>query len=52
MSFRVFEPSYDFIDERLNVFLGDRLSSVIAQVDGPLRIALLLYVVLLSLIHI
>ena len=46
MSFRVFEPSYDFIDERLNVFLGDRLSSVIAQVDGPLRIALLLYVVL------
>mgnify|MGYP006149897991 CR=1 FL=1 len=46
MSFRVFEPSYDFIDESLNVFLGDRLSSVIAQVDGPLRVALLLYVVL------
>ena len=46
MSFRVFEPSYDFIDERLNVFLGDRLSSVIAQVDGPLRVALLFYVVL------
>jgi len=46
MSFRVFEPSYDFIDESLNVFLGDRLSSVIAQVDAPLRVALLLYVVL------
>lgn len=46
MSFRVFEPSYDFIDGRLNAFLGDRLSSVIAQVDGPLRIALVLYVVL------
>ena len=46
MSFRVFEPSYDFIDERLNVFLGDRLSSVIAEVEGPLRIALVLYVVL------
>lgn len=45
-SFRVFEPSYDFIDERLNVFLGDRLSSVIAEVEGPLRIALVLYVVL------
>ena len=46
MSFRVFEPSYDFIDERVNVFLGDRLSSVIAEVEGPLRIALVLYVVL------
>ncbi|PZN97520.1 MAG: type IV secretion system protein VirB6 [Alphaproteobacteria bacterium] len=46
MSFRVFEPSYDFIDERLNLFLGDRLASVIAEVEGPLRLALLLYVVL------
>ena len=46
MSFRVFEPSYDFIDERLNVFLGERLASIIGEVDGPLRIALLLYVVL------
>ncbi|MFT4956106.1 MAG: type IV secretion system protein VirB6, partial [Brevundimonas sp.] len=46
MTFRVFAPSYDFIDERLNVFLGERLASVIAQVDGPLRVALLLYVVL------
>lgn len=46
MSFRVFEPSYVFIDERLNVFLGDRLSSVIAVVEGPLRVALVLYVLL------
>jgi type IV secretion system protein VirB6 len=46
MSFRVFEPSYLFIDERLNVFLGDRLSSVIAVVEGPLRVALVLYVLL------
>ena len=46
MTFRVFEPAYDFVDERLQVFLGDRLSSVIAQVEGPLRIALVLYVVL------
>jgi len=46
MSFRVFEPSYDFIDDRLSVFLGDRLSAMIAQVEGPLRIALVLYVVL------
>ena len=46
MSFRVFEPSYLFIDDRLSVFLGDRLSSVIAVVDGPLRTALVLYVLL------
>ncbi len=46
MSLRVFEPSYDFIDARLDAFLGDRLASVIAQVEGPLRIALVLYVVL------
>lgn len=46
MTFRVFEPSYDFIDARLNEFLGERLASVIAEVDGPLRIALVLYVVL------
>lgn len=46
MSFRVFEPSYDFIDARLNLFLGDRLASVMAEVEGPLRLALLLYVVL------
>ena len=46
MSFRVFEPSYLFLDERLNVFLGDRLSSVIAVVEGPLRVALVLYVLL------
>lgn len=46
MSFRVFEPSYTFIDERLSEFLGDRLGAVIAEVDGPLRIALVLYVVL------
>ncbi|WP_447909523.1 type IV secretion system protein [Brevundimonas bullata] len=46
MKFRVFEPSYDFIDGRLNEFLGSRLSAVIAEVEGPLRIALVLYVVL------
>ena len=46
MTFRVFETSYDFIDARLTVFLDDRLSSVIAEVDGPLRAAVMLYVVL------
>ncbi len=46
MEFQVFEPSYAFVDQRLTVFLGDRLSAVIAVVEGPLRIALVLYVVL------
>lgn len=46
MEFRVFEPSYAFIDQRLTVFLGERLSAMIAVVEGPLRIALVLYVVL------
>lgn len=46
MEFRVFEPSYDFIDGRLNEFLGGRLPAVIAEVEGPLRIALVLYVLL------
>lgn len=46
MSFRVFEPAYNFLDERLDTFLGDRLGTVIAQVEGPLRIALVLYIVL------
>jgi len=49
MEFRVFEPSYDFIDGRLNEFLGSRLSAVIGEVEGPLRIALVLYVVLYGL---
>ena len=46
MEFQVFEPSYRFIDERLNVFLGDRLTTMLGTVEGPLRIALVLYVVL------
>jgi len=46
MELRVFESSYDFIDGRLNEFLGSRLSAVIAEVEGPLRIALVLYVLL------
>ena len=46
MSFRVFEPAYVFLDERLSAFLGDRLGAVIAEVEGPLRIALVLYIVL------
>ncbi|QYC11457.1 type IV secretion system protein [Brevundimonas nasdae] len=46
MPIRIFEPAYNFIDERLTVFLDDRLGAVIAEVTGPLRLALVLYVVL------
>lgn len=46
MQFQIFAPSYDFIDARLDAFLGDRLASVMAEVEGPLRVALVLYVVL------
>ena len=42
----IFSTAYAFIDGKLDVFLGDRLSNVIAQVAGPLRLALVLYIVL------
>ena len=44
--FQIFQPAYQFVDEKLNVFLGERASSVIAEVSGPLRAALVLYVLL------
>lgn len=46
MDFAIFQPAYQFIDEKLSVFLGERTASVIAEVDGPLRAALVLYVLL------
>lgn len=46
MAFKVFEPAYTFIDGKLDVFLHDRLSAVMAEVEGPLRIAFVLYIVL------
>lgn len=42
----IFAPAYTYIDGQLDTFLGARLSDVIAQVAGPLRIALVLYVML------
>lgn len=42
----VFTPAYTYIDGQLDTFLNGRLSSVIAQVSGPLRVALVLYVIL------
>ncbi|MGE5564984.1 MAG: type IV secretion system protein [Parcubacteria group bacterium] len=44
--FQIFQPAYQFVDEKLNVFLGERASSVMAEVSGPLRAALVLYVLL------
>lgn len=46
MAFKAFEPAYMFIDGKLSFFLNDRLSAVIAQVEGPIRIAIVLYFIL------
>jgi type IV secretion system protein VirB6 len=46
MTFQIFEPAYSFIDGKLDTFLNERATSVIAVVSGPLRAALVLYVVL------
>ncbi len=42
----IFEPTYAFIDARLGEILGGRVGDVMDQVRGPLRAALVLYVVL------
>lgn len=42
----VFTPAYIFIDERLTSFVGQQQASVTAMVSGPLRAALVLYIVL------
>ncbi|MCF8504097.1 MAG: type IV secretion system protein [Caulobacter sp.] len=44
--FQIFQPAYAFVDSKLDVFLNERASSVIAEVSGPLRVALVLYVLL------
>jgi len=44
--FQIFQPAYSFVDSKLDVFLNDRASSIMAQVSGPLRAALVLYVLL------
>jgi len=44
--FQIFQPAYLFVDEKLNVFLGERASSVLSEVSGPMRLALVLYVLL------
>lgn len=44
--FQVFEPAYRFMDGKLDTFLNQDVSNVIAQVAGPMRAALVLYVLL------
>ena len=43
---RVFAPAYTFIDSRLDAFLGDGAGRAAAAASGPLRLALILYVLL------
>lgn len=45
-SFQIFEPAYTFIDGKLDAVLNGDVSNVIAQVAGPMRAALVLYVLL------
>jgi type IV secretion system protein VirB6 len=45
-NFQIFEPAYSFIDGKLDAFLNERATSVVAVVSGPLRAALVLYVLL------
>jgi type IV secretion system protein VirB6 len=45
-SFQIFQPAYAFLDGKLDQFLGERLGDMLAQVSGPLRAALVLYVLL------
>jgi type IV secretion system protein VirB6 len=45
-TFQIFEPAYTFIDGKLDGFLNTDASNVIAQVAGPMRAALVLYVLL------
>jgi len=45
-SFQAFEPAYTFIDGKLDAFLNTDASNVIAEVAGPMRAALVLYVLL------
>ncbi|HEX7887030.1 MAG TPA: type IV secretion system protein, partial [Phenylobacterium sp.] len=44
--FQIFQPAYAFVDGKLDVFLNERAASVISEVSGPLRVALVLYVLL------
>jgi type IV secretion system protein VirB6 len=42
----IFTPAYDYVDDRLTAVLNTGLGNIIAAVEGPLRLALVLYIVL------
>lgn len=42
----IFSSSYTFIDDKLRVFLDDRLGSIMHEVATPLRLATVLYIAL------
>lgn len=42
----IFSTAHTFIDERLGVFLNERLSQLLTEVAPPLRLAVVLYIVL------
>lgn len=44
--FQVFAPAYAFIEGRLDQFLGESAGRMLGEVGGPLRVALVLYVLL------
>ena len=46
MAFEIFRPAYASIDAKLEQFLNESVSAVIAEVAPPLRLALVLYVLL------
>jgi type IV secretion system protein VirB6 len=48
-TFHIFQTAYAFVDGKLEVFLNVRANAVMAQVAGPLRVALVLYVLLYGL---
>ncbi|MDP2011544.1 MAG: type IV secretion system protein [Phenylobacterium sp.] len=43
---QIFQQTYQFVDAKLDTFLDDRAGAMIAEISGPLRAALVLYVLL------
>lgn len=46
LAFQIFQPAYQFVDAKLDAFLNDRANAMISEVAGPVRAALVLYVLL------
>lgn len=43
---QIFQPTYQLIEAKLDLFLGERAAAMMAEVAGPMRAALILYVLL------